>query len=153
MHSLKSTFAKWVHGMANVIFEDNTIKLQEAMSERIEAALEEAAGELESQVKRNTRVDTGQTKNSWQHNVTGSMMAGQHIATVGSPLENAIWEEFGTGEYALAGDGRKDGWSYRDEEGVWHHTMGKKPSRALHNAVTSKKAKLVQMIADKLQGL
>lgn len=149
MNNLKSIFAKWVHGMAEVIFEDNTIKLKEAMSERIEAGLEEAAGELESQVKRNTRVDTGQTKNSWQHTV----MAGQHIAYVGSPLENAIWEEFGTGEYALKGNGRKDGWSYRDEEGVWHHTMGKKPSRALHNAVTTKKAILIKIVADKLQGL
>ncbi len=139
--------------MANVIFEDNTIKLQEVMGERIFAALEEAAGELESQVKRNTRVDTGQTKNSWQHRVTGSMMAGQFVAYIGSPLENAIWEEFGTGEFALKGDGRKDGWSYKDEEGVWHHTMGKKPSRALHNAINSKKAKIVKMICMKLEGL
>jgi hypothetical protein len=139
--------------MAEVIFEDNTIKLKEDMSERIAIGLEEAAGELESQVKRNTRVDTGQTKNSWQHNVTGSMMAGQHVATVGSPLENAIYEEFGTGEYALKGDGRKDGWNYQDEEGVWHHTIGKKPSRALHNAVTTKKATLIKLVTDKLQGL
>lgn len=139
--------------MAEVIFEDNNIKLQEAMGERIAIALEEAAGELESQVKRNTRVDTSQTKNSWQHVVTGSMMAGQHIATVGSPLENAIWEEFGTGEHALNHDGRKDGWSYRDEEGVWHHTYGKKPNRALHNAVTTKKAALIKLVANKLQGL
>ncbi len=153
MNSLKYTFVKWVRGMAKVIFEDNTIKLQEAMSERIMAGLEAAAGELESQVKRNTRVDTGQTKNSWQHKVTGSMMAGQHVATVGSPLENAIYEEFGTGEYALKGDGRKDGWSYRDEEGVWHHTYGKKPNRALHNAVTTKKAALIRIVADKLEGL
>ena len=133
--------------MAKVIFEDNTIKLQEAMNERIVAGLEEAAGELESQVKRNTRVDTGDTKNSWQHNVTDT------IATVGSPLENAIWEEFGTGEYALKGNGRKGGWFYEDEEGVGHFTYGKKPSRALHNAVTTKKATLIKLVNDKLQGL
>lgn len=139
--------------MANVIFEDNNIKLQEVMGERIFQALEEAAGELESQVKRNTRVDTGQTKNSWQHRVTGSMMTGQHVATVGSPLENAIWEEFGTGEHALKGDGRKGGWFYEDEEGVGHFTYGKKPSRALHNAVTTKKAKLVKIVCDNLKDL
>lgn len=153
MRSLKSTFEKWVHGMAKVTFEDNNIKLQEVMSERITIALEEAAGELESQVKRNTRVDTGQTKNSWQHKVTGSMTEGQHIATVGSPLENAIWEEFGTGEYALNHDGRKNGWRYRDEKGDWHFTYGKKPSRALHNAVTTKKSKLIKIIADNLKDL
>lgn len=135
--------------MANVIFEDNTIKLKEVMSERIMAGLEEAAGELESQVKQNTRVDTGQTKNSWQHYIDEAKLT----AIVGSPLENAIWEEFGTGEYALKGDGRKDGWSYRDEEGVWHHTYGKKPSRALHNAVTTKKATLVKIVCDNLKDL
>ncbi len=139
--------------MAKVEFEDNTIKLQAVVGERITIALEEAAGELESQVKRNTRVDTGQTKNSWQHHVRGSMTDGQHVATVGSPLENAIWEEFGTGEFALNGDGRKGGWSYKDEKGVWHHTMGKKPSRALHNAVTAKKTKIIKIISDSLKDL
>ena len=53
--------------MANVIFEDFTIEVQGAIDDRINAALEECAGELESQVKRNTRVDTGKTKNSFQH--------------------------------------------------------------------------------------
>ena len=81
------------------------------------------------------------------------MIAGQHVATVGSPLENAIWEEFGTGEYALKGDGRKGGWFYEDEEGVGHFTHGKKPSRALHNAVTTKKAKLVKIVCDNLKDL
>lgn len=152
-NSLKYTFEKWVHGMAKVTFEDNNIKLQEAISGRIFQALEEAAGELESQVKRNTRVDTGQTKNSWQHKVTGSTDEGLHVAVVGSPMENAIWEEFGTGEYALEGNGRKGGWSYQDEKGDWHHTMGKKPSRALHNAVTTKKAKIIKIIADNLKDL
>ena len=149
MSSLKSTFAKWVHGMANVIFEDNTIKLKEAMSERIAIGLEEAAGELESQVKRNTRVDTGLTKNSWVHSVD----AERQIAYVGSHLENGVWEEYGTGEHALAGNGRKGGWFYVDEEGKGHFTHGKKPSRALHNAVTTKKATLIRLIADRLKGL
>ena len=56
-------------GLADVIFEDYTIKVQAAIDDKINAVLEECAGEIESQTKRNTRVDTGKTKNSWQHHV------------------------------------------------------------------------------------
>ena len=45
----------------------------------------------------------------------------------------------GTGEYALHGDGRKGGWHYKDDDGKWHHTYGKTPTRALHNAFVTKK--------------
>ena len=139
--------------MAKVEFHDNTIKVQEAMADIAFSSLEEAAGELESQVKRNTAVDTGQLKNSWRHRITGSMMAEEYEAQIGSPLENAIWEEFGTGEHALYGDGRKGGWFYEDVWGVGHFTHGKKPRRAFHKAYTSTKNKIIKMIQDRFKGL
>lgn len=135
--------------MADVIFEDYTIKVQGAISDRINIALEECAGELESQVKRNSRVDTGKTKNSFRHRVDDS----SHTAYIGSSDENAIWEEFGTGEHALEGKGRKGGWSYEDAKGDWHHTKGKKPSRAFWKAYTSLKSKLISHIQNSLKGL
>lgn len=134
---------------SEVIFEDYTIQVQDAIDDRINAVLEECAGELESQVKRNSRVDTGKTKNSFQHKVVDS----EHTAYIGSNDENAIWEEFGTGQYALEGNGRKGGWSYQDAEGNWHRTNGKKPSRAFWNAYTSLKAKIVGRIQDALKGM
>ena len=137
--------------MADVIFEDYTIEVQGAIDAKIEAVLEECAGELESQVKRNTRVDTGQTKNSWQHHV--DVEDDTHTATIGSSLENAIWEEFGTGEYALKGNGRKGGWSYKDAKGDWYHTNGKKPSRAFFKAFTTLKNKIITRIQNALKGL
>lgn len=146
MNSLKSTYGKWVRGMADSKWEfnDNTIKVLASMDDMMQAVLEECAGELEAQVKRNSRVDTGQTKNSFQHNVTKDGY--EHIATVGSPLENAVWEELGTGEYALNGDGRKGGWAYKDANGDWHFTHGKKPSRAFWNAYSSLKNKIIKRI-------
>lgn len=75
----------------NVQFEDYTIKCKSAIKDAAIAGLEEAAGELESAVKRNTRVDTGQTKNSWRHIVDDDTLTG----TVGNELENSLWEEFG----------------------------------------------------------
>ena len=133
MNSLKSIFAKWALGMASVKFEDYSIKVINAIGNAVGAFLEEAGGEVEAQVKRNSRVDTGQLKSSWTHKVDEA----QAEVKVGSPLENAIWEEFGTGEYALEGNGRKGGWTYQDVKGNWHHTTGKKPNRALHKAMTS----------------
>lgn len=135
--------------MADVIFEDFSVKVIDAIDDTINAALEEAAGELEAQVKRNTRVDTGQTKNSFRHAVDDS----KHIAYVGSNHENAIWEEFGTGEHALNNDGRKGGWVYKDAKGEYHYTTGKKPSRAFFKAYTTKKTALINIIQSKLKGM
>lgn len=136
--------------MADVKFQDYSIEVKGVLNKLAYSVLEEVAGELESQVKRNTAVDTGQTKNSWSHYVRTSK--DEYTATIGSPLENAIWEEFGTGEYALNGDGRKGGWSYKDEEGHWHHTMGKHPRRPFYKAYTAMKSKIIKHIQETLKG-
>lgn len=135
--------------MADVIFNDFTIEVQGAIDDTINAVLEECAGELESQVKRNSRVASGQTKNSFQHNVDDA----SHTAFIGSNHENAIWEEFGTGEHALAGNGRKGGWVYKDANGEFHHTYGKRPSRAFWNAYNSTKSKIISRIQNSFKGL
>jgi hypothetical protein len=134
----------------SVTFKDFSINVIATMNDTASAVLEEVAGEVESQVKRNTAVDTGQTKNSWTHKVESSK--DQHTATVGSPLQNAIWEELGTGEYALNGDGRKGGWAYKDEEGNWHFTHGKHPRRPLHKAYTTLKNKMIKHMQDIFKG-
>ena len=132
-----------------VEFKDNSLKVKAALNEKTIAWLHEAAGEIESQTKRNTRVDTGQLKNSWANTDDES----NGTATVGSPLENAVWEEFGTGEYALHGDGRKTAWTYKDRKGKWHRTSGKRPSRALNNAFASSKGKLKSRLEKMLKEL
>lgn len=135
--------------MADVEFHDFTVQVKGAIDDKINAVLEECAGELESQVKRNSRVRTGKTRNSFRHRIDDAA----HIAYIGSPDENAIWEEFGTGEYALKGNGRKGGWFYKDEKGDGHFTYGKPPSRAFWNAYTSLKNAIIQRIQDSLKGL
>jgi len=127
----------------SVQFEDFSIKVKDALESTALQFLEEAASEVESQAKRNSRVDTGQLKGSWKHIVD----VDKHEATIGSPLQNAIWEEFGTGEYAVNKDGRKGGWYYQDDVGKWHHTIGKQPNRTLQNAFDSKKGKIMAMAA------
>jgi hypothetical protein len=126
--------------MANITFKDNSIKVQDAMLEAAAAYLYEASGEMVAQTARNSRVDTGQTKGSWDYTINDETLESQ----IGSPLENAIWEEFGTGEYALEGNGRKGGWFYTNTDGEKVFTRGKKPNRALWKAFQTLKPKLIK---------
>ena len=124
----------------SVEFQDFSVQVKEAVGEKAAQFIEEAAGEIESAARRNSRVDTGQLKGSWDHQVNESAQE----ATIGSPLQNAIWEEFGTGEYAAGGDGRKGGWYYIDSEGNGHFTHGKKPNHTLQKAFDSTKAAIIR---------
>lgn len=124
----------------SVEFQDFSVQVKEAVGEKAAQFIEEAAGEIESAARRNSRVDTGQLKGSWDHQVNESAQK----VTIGSPLQNAIWEEFGTGEYAAGGDGRKGGWYYVDSEGNGHFTHGKKPNHTLQKAIDSTKTAIIR---------
>ena len=134
----------------SVRFTDNSAKVKGVLNDAVMEYLYEAGGELEAQVKRNSKVGhTGQTKNAWTYAVDES----KGECVVGNPLENAIWEEFGTGEFALHGDGRKGGWHYQDEhDGTWHHTYGKKPHRAFQRTFNSLKTALIRRAGEVLKG-
>ena len=132
----------------SVQFDDFSMQVKAALEEAAVQFLYEAAGELASQTARNSPVDTGQLKNSWQYKVDENKLE----ATIGSPLENAIWNEYGTGEYALEGNGRKGGWSYKDDHGDWHHTFGKKPERTFDKAYKVLKPKIIKRAEDVLKG-
>lgn len=136
--------------MADVKFDDFSIKVMSAIEKLAPNVLEEVAGELESQIKLNTAVDTGQTKNSWTHHVI--QVGDEHVAIIGSPMANAIYEEFGTGQYALNGNGRKGGWTYVDESGRGHHTYGKRPRRPAYNAYISLKNRLIRHMQEVFKG-
>lgn len=127
-----------------VIFEDFTGEVTEDIQNIILNWLEEASSELASQAATRTRRGTGETADKWTNLVDKSNM----VAYVGNPLENAIWEEYGTGEYALNNDGRKGGWTYYDErKGKYFHTYGKTPTRALHHAFNQNES----LLKDKLR--
>lgn len=127
-------------------FIDHSSEVIAALESGIAQFLEEAGGECESQAKQNSRVRTGKTKGSFDHIVDGE------TAYVGSSYENAIWEEFGTGEYALEGNGRKGPWKYQDENGTWHTTTGKRGTRALYKAGRIVEGKLSGLAARLIGG-
>lgn len=126
----------------SVVFKDFTKIVLDKIHETGETFLEEVGGEVEAQTKQNTKVDTGKTKGSWKHTVV--VNAKKMEVQIGSRYQNALWEEFGTGIYALNGDGRKTKWVYRTDDGKYHTTVGKKPRRALFRAYQSKKNTIIR---------
>lgn len=165
--------------LKNVEFKDFSIKVKEAISDLSYKSLEEVAGELESQIKRNTpvgKVAGGELKNKWQHRVKETHNGCE--ATVGNPLERSLWVEFGTGDYAIPDSGkssRKGGWFIPVGEGEgqisesvakaygftirngkdgkkWVFTLGMKPKRPMHNAYTTKKNQLIKRIQSIFRG-
>jgi hypothetical protein len=98
--------------MAQVEFIDFSAEVTEALEDALVAGLYEAAGELEALTIRNSRQGHKygdiQATALWDHLVEEDEMK----ASVGSQHEAGYWEEFGTGEHALNGDGRKGWWVY-----------------------------------------
>ena len=147
-------------------FEDNSIKVTEALEKVGEQWLEDATRILLNQTVQNSRVDTGQTKSSWKRVVESDR------GIVGSTSENALWEEFGTGHYAVNKDGRQTPW-YVPVEGylgkkkptfngkvvivygkggkAFYKTNGKKPTRALQNAKNSTEKKIQKRLEQLLK--
>ena len=133
----------------SIEYKNNSAKVKAALSDGVKAFLTEAGVELQAQTVRNSRKDTGNTAGSYDYKVdAGTYESSVHV---GSNLENAIYEEFGTGEYALQGNGRKGGWVYKDAKGNWHKTNGKTPNRPLYNAFNTLRTPLQNRLAEILR--
>lgn len=161
-----------------VEFTDNSVQVKNAIKEASVAYLYEAAGEIEAQTKRN--VPNGywfsQQKSNWSYIVDESKLE----ATIGNPLQQALWTEFGTGEYAVNGDGRKGYWIYvKGSDGSTstggkqytleeakryvammradgldaHYTKGQAPKRPFGNAFTALKSKIIKRFEEVMKGL
>ena len=127
--------------MKLILFKNNSVEAISLLENTVEKWLEASSEIIENQVKTNTCIKTGKTKNSWTHRVNSK----EKNAVIGNPLKNAVWEEFGTGEYALGGNGRKGGWFYTDENNIGHFTYGKHPRRPLYNAFNERKYHVINL--------
>ena len=125
----------------SVKFTDNSAKVINNIEKKAIAFLEEAKATFSAQAADNSPVDTGALKKSF---VTDSIVVDkEHTAYIGSSLEYAVYQEYGTGEYALEGNGRQGGWVYKDPKtGERRFTRGTKPKRMLYHAFQSKKEKV-----------
>lgn len=123
-------------------FENNSKQIKSNLNQAAVAAVLAAQMIVEADYKANSRVDTGETRDSITHSeptARGDEITGQ----VGGSNLNHLWEEYGTGEYAINGDGRKGGWVYTDPKtGETVFTYGKSPNPALRNAFRNKKEEI-----------
>lgn len=129
-------------------FTDNTSKAKATLKKSSEQAVEKALLILESQIKANASVSTGALRDSIKHQSewVGDIIWGK----VGSPLMYAIYVEFGTGEFAENGAGRKGGWSYRDSSGEWFFTWGMSPQKFMRRAFRTKKNQVKQFVGKEI---
>lgn len=162
----------------SVRFTDNSARVKEALNDAVVAYLHEAGGELHAQTVRNSsqgvKYKGKPAQNLWNYQVDESAKE----TAVGSPDEAGFWEEFGTGEKALYGNGRKGWWvyvegqdsprsnqkKYTEQEAKAvaasmradgldaHATNGRKPNRPLFSAYTSLKAALIRRAEDVIGG-
>lgn len=160
-----------------VEFQDFSFEVKAALNDISIGWLYETANEITSQAKRNCSTGeeySNQLRGSYSNNVDESK--GQ--ATIGSPLEQAFWEEFGTGAYADTSKnggrpGRKGWWVYSDvvkgnggkvrteaqakaiaaSDPTLHATNGREPNYTLEKAFTTVKPKAIAHLEEQLKGL
>lgn len=111
-----------VMAMASMKFTDNSKKAKQAIADGMDAGLEAALLIVEAQAKALTPVDSGGLRDSLTH--AQEKTSGGWSGIVGTPLMYGIYVEFGTGEFASNGAGRKGGWRYMAPDGKWYFTKG-----------------------------
>lgn len=93
-----------------------------ALDDTTIAWLHEAASEITSHAQRNCVMEDDAGKRL-KGSYTNTVDEGEGTATIGTPLEEGYWEEFGTGEHADTGkNGGKLG-----RQGWWVYVKGQGP--------------------------
>ena len=164
----------------SVEFKDFSIQVKAALNDTTKAWLNTWANEIAAQAKDNTQLD-GDAGIELRKSYKADVDDGAGEAKIGTPLEAGYWEEYGTGEYAVHGDGRKGWWVYIDggsgyKKETNHYatrqeaeeaanflrrvkkmnavvTNGRKPAATLEKAFLSVKPKAEADLENRLKGL
>ncbi len=131
--------------MAEIINLDKlNYKLENLANLDVSKALNRACLVVENEAKRLCPVDTGDLRSSITHEVHND------VGIVGTNKEYAPYVEFGTGIFAVEGNGRDTPWSYQDDKGEWHTTVGQKPQPFLETAIQTKKKLVIKVFNDEI---
>ena len=90
--------------LESVTLESNILQAEGLLDDAVQQFLTEMGALLAADAAAMSPVDEGQLKGSWDYQVD----AAEKSVTVGSNLENAVWNEFGTGTHAANGGRQSD---------------------------------------------
>ena len=130
-------------------FKDNSEAAKQAITEASVQFLFQACLLVEGQAVALAAVQTARLRNSIDHTVDEDELIGY----VGSNVEYAVYVEFGTGEFAENGQGRKGGWVYQDPSGEWFFTWGQEPQPYLRPAFRQNKGRIEALAKEIFGGL
>lgn len=117
------------------------------ITEKVLDALEVSGKLIEDSAKALCPVDTGNLRGSITHSDPERTSFGAEVK-IGTNVEYAPYIEFGTGEFAENGLGRKGGWFYVDDSGNKHFTFGNKPQPFLRPALYENIKNLDRILKD-----
>ena len=127
-------------------FIDNSKAVKREIELATIRAITQACMTIEGQALLLAPVATAWLKNSIGYEVSESELIGY----VGTAVEYAIYVEFGTGEFAENGKGRKGGWIFKDPFGEVHFTYGSRPKPYLRPAFEKNKKVLEEFLKKEL---
>ena len=126
--------------MAEIIGLDKLeIKLEHLGNLNLKDTLSKAGVLVMDAAKEKCPVDTGTLRNSITYEVEGN------TCEIGTNMSYAPYVEFGTGLYAVNGDGRQTSWKYKTDDGAWHTTKGQKAQPFLQPSLLENKATILNM--------
>ena len=121
-----------------MVFKDNSMEGKERLKKAAAKWLLQACILVEGQAVLLAPVATSRLKQSIDYIVDDDELVGY----VGTNVDYAIYVEFGTGEFAENGNGRKGGWMYIDTSGEWFFTWGIEPQPYLRPAFRQTKGQI-----------
>ncbi|WP_195515567.1 HK97-gp10 family putative phage morphogenesis protein [Enterococcus dispar] len=113
-----------------MVFRDHSQEAKDAIQQATVRWLFEACILVQGQAILLAPTQTARLKGSIDYQVD----EGELVGYIGTNVEYAIYVEFGTGEFAENGRGRKGGWVYKDPSGEWFFTWGQEPQPYLRPA-------------------
>ena len=118
----------------NVELSSNVESIKAAKLEVVERILEMwgqyAEGAAKENITAESRVKTGNLRNSISHQVELS----EESVYIGSNVEYAVYNEVGTGIFYPGG--RQTPWYFKGDDGKWHITRGMQGIHFLENAIS-----------------
>lgn len=133
--------------VVKIKMENNKDEILEALGEAVYDWLDAIGEDAADTAAKKAPVDTGELKNSISH----AVIREDDAVAIGTNVKYAVWHEFGTGQYAEGGGGRKKPWAYKDSKGKWHYTKGVPAKHFIQFGATAHKREYEKWLEDKLK--